>query len=48
VLAGRYTEDKGDEYHRCGGKGNGYRILLGNLQVRKYLEDLGVDGKIIL
>jgi hypothetical protein len=31
-----------------GEKVSEYRILLGNLKVRDYLEDLGVDGKIIL
>jgi hypothetical protein len=33
---------------RVGEKGNEYRVLLGNLKVSDYLEDLGVDGKIIL
>jgi len=33
---------------RVGEKGNAYRILLGKLKVRDYLEYLVVDGRIIL
>jgi hypothetical protein len=35
-------------FTRVGEKGNAYRILLGNLKVRDYLEYLCADGKIIL
>jgi hypothetical protein len=31
-----------------GGKREGYRILVENLKKRNYLEDLGVDRRIIL
>jgi hypothetical protein len=31
-----------------GEKGNGNRILLGNLKTKDFLEDLDVDGMIIL
>ena len=32
----------------CGGQERSYRILVGDLRERDHLEDLGVDGKIIL
>jgi hypothetical protein len=35
-------------WHKLGREKNVYRVIWGNLKVSNYMENLGVDGKIIL
>ena len=32
----------------AGGKGNGFRILMGKSEVKRHLDDVGIGGRVIL